>query len=358
MNRTYEYILKPNKYQKAKIDFNLFCVNKIRNYCLEKSKVGSIKHSAKNLTYEFIKTDKRYENCDFSALINELFVLSCEIKPKYPSNKHSYTTAYSDFLKTNYSIGSTRVFLSKVGWVKYINTRPLPANESITKFVIKKDCFDKYYLHLVFDNEPTARELDSNNSIGFDYSSTHFMVDNNGIKYDMPHFYRQSEKEIQRINRKLSKMTSGSNRSIRKLNDLQKINRKITNRRKDWLHKLSTKIANEYDYVVVEDLEMIKIAKSFKLGKSTNDNSYYKFVKMLDYKMEDRGKKLIKIDKYFPSSKMCSNCGYINKSLKLGDRHWICPDCNSNHDRDINAAINIRNAGLGIINAAGQAARH
>ena len=143
-------------------------------------------------------------------------------------------------------------------------------------------------------------------------------------------------------------MKYSSNNYYKQKLRVAKLHEHISNQRKDWIHKLSTELANEYDYICVEDINMQNMAQSLKLGKSTNDNGFGMFRTILDYKLSDRGKQLIKIDKWFPSSKMCRHCGVVNKDLTLADRVWTCV-CGEVINRDENAAINIMNVGLNMV---------
>lgn len=124
---------------------------------------------------------------------------------------------------------------------------------------------------------------------------------------------------------------------------------RIRNQRADFLHKLSTQLANQYDYICIEDINLANTARTLKLAKNCLDNGFGMFREFLQYKMEDRGKQLIKIDKWFPSSKTCHCCGSINKNLTLNDRVWVCPSCGETIYRDINAALNIRDAGISLV---------
>ena len=144
-------------------------------------------------------------------------------------------------------------------------------------------------------------------------------------------------------------MVRGSHNYEKQKLKVAKIHEEIANCRLDFLHKLSTKLANQYDIICVEDLNLSNLKRSLKLGKSTYDNGFGIFRQLLTYKMLRRGKLLIKIDKWFPSSKTCHYCGTINKNLKLSDRVWVCPACGSIIERDYNAALNIRDAGLALI---------
>ena len=143
-------------------------------------------------------------------------------------------------------------------------------------------------------------------------------------------------------------MKYGSNNYEKQRIRVAKIQEHIANQRKDWLHKLSFELAELYDYICVEDINMQNMAQSLKLGKSTNDNGFGMFRTFLTYKLAERGKQLVKIDKWFPSSKMCRFCGCVNKDLKLSDRVWTC-ECGAVLNRDENAAINIMNIGLSMV---------
>ena len=143
-------------------------------------------------------------------------------------------------------------------------------------------------------------------------------------------------------------MKYGSNNYQKQKLRVARVQEHIANQRKDWVHKLSTQLANEYDYICVEDINMQNMAQSLNLGKSTNDNGFGMFRTILAYKLADRGKKFVKIDKWFPSSKMCRFCGTINHNLTLADKVWTC-ECGKTLNRDENAAINIMNVGLSMV---------
>ena len=145
-------------------------------------------------------------------------------------------------------------------------------------------------------------------------------------------------------------MEKGSKNREKQRIIVAKLHEKIANQRKDFLHKLSRQISNDYDCVCIEDLNMKAMSQSLNFGKSVADNGWGMFVKFTKYKLEEQGKRLIIVDKFFASSQTCSNCGYVNKGTKdLKIRAWDCPQCGTHHDRDVNAAINIRNEGMRIV---------
>ena len=185
--------------------------------------------------------------------------------------------------------------------------------------------------------------------MGLDYSSHDFYIDSNNQVANYPKYFRKHEEKLAWEQHKLSRMVKGSHNYNQQKIKVAKIHEKISNCRLDFLHKLSTMLADQYDIICVEGLNLAGLKKSLKLGKSTSDNGFGIFKQLLAYKLFERGKLLIKIDKYFPSSKTCHNCRNINKELKLSDRIWTCPACGSLIERDYNAALNIRDAGLALI---------
>lgn len=192
------------------------------------------------------------------------------------------------------------------------------------------------------------RELDKNKSIGLDYSSHDFYVDSEGNRANYPKYFRMYQDKLAIEQRKLSKMNLRSNNYEKQKLRVARIHEKIFNCRLDFIHKLSTELANKYDIICVEDINLQGIAQCLKLGKSTLDNSFSKFRELLKYKLEGRGKKIIKIDKFEPTSIVCSVCGAYHKDMvnSLSIREWTCPDCGTHHDRDTNAARNILKIGL------------
>ena len=260
------------------------------------------------------------------------------------SGRNSYTTNNQG---TNIRIESGSIHLPKIGWVRIKQHRAIPETRKIKSCTISLAPTGKYFISIIaeYEREQPCVELDKNRVIGLDYSSPHFYVDSQGEAADMPHFFREAEERLAREQRKLSKMVRGSNNYEKQRIKVARAHEHVSNQRKDWLHKKSTELANQWDYVCVEDINLRGMAGSLNLGKSTYDNGFGMFREFLKYKLTDRGKVFIKIDKWFPSSKMCSACGAINKNLTLKDRTWTC-ECGTHHDRDFNAAMNIKKVGI------------
>ena len=244
-------------------------------------------------------------------------------------------------------IDGNKIHLPKLRFVKAKISREIPTDHRIISATISQRRSGKYFVSILteYEQPPPAIELDKNKALGLDYSSPHFYVDSNGESADMPHFSRDAERRLAREQRKLSKMVKGSCNYEKQRIRVARAHEKVRDSRNDWQQKESTRLANQYDYICVEGINYQDMARGLKLAKATNDNGFGQFRSMLAYKMAERGKKLITIDKWFPSSKMCRFCGAINSELTLKDREWDCV-CGAHLLRDQNAAINIREEGL------------
>ena len=264
-------------------------------------------------------------------------------------SKYSYTTNNINNF-TAIKLVDNKIKLPKVGFVKIKMHRHIEEHAVIKSATIMKTSTGKYFVSILVELEYITPEiiLDSSKALGLDYSSPSFYVDSQNRKAEYPRYFRETEEKLAREQRKLSKMLQGSNNYQKQKIKVAKIHEKSTNQRKDFLHKLSHQLANDYDVICVEDLNMQNISQCLNLGKSTMDNGFGMFRDFLDYKLSYQGKKLIRIDKWFPSSKMCRFCGSVNSNLTLRDRSWRC-DCGQEIDRDHNAAINILNQGILLI---------
>jgi putative transposase len=270
--------------------------------------------------------------------------------PKFKSKKRQKDTYTTNNQNGTVRVADNKIRLPKVGFVKIKQHREIPDGQKIKSATISKTRSGKYFVSILveFEKEAPVVDLNKNNALGLDYSSHSFYVDSQGVEANYPRFYRNTLAILAKEQRKLSFMKYGSNNYQKQRVKVAKVQERVANQRKDWIHKLSTKLSNTYDYICVEDINMQNIAQSLKLGKSTNDNGFGMFRTILSYKLEERGKKLVKIDKWFPSSKMCRFCGCVNKNLKLSDRVWTC-ECGNILNRDENAAINIMNVGLTMV---------
>ena len=277
--------------------------------------------------------------------------------PKFKSKRKSKKSYTTNFTNNNILIGKNVIKLPKVGMVKAV-IHKLPKDDWKLKSVtVSQDSVGNYFASVLFEYEqediPSVSKS-STNAIGLDYKSDGLYMDSNGNKAGVHKYYRESHKKLAKQQRRLSRKAGSkknetkSSNYFKQMRKVNRIYRKIANQRLDSLHKKSTEIANQYDIVCVEDLDMKAIGnKGFGNGKATFDNSYGIFLNMLEYKLKERGKYFVKVDKWYPSSQICHCCGSVKK-LDLKDRVYTC-DCGYTGDRDHNAAINILTEGLRIL---------
>lgn len=333
--------------------YNLMLEDKIKYYKENKTMLKTTPAQYKT-EYPFLK------EVDSLALANEQLNLESAYTnffknpktgfPKYKSrnkDKASYTTNNQN---GSIRIEKNKVRIPKIGFVRIKLHRIIPEHWILKSITVSMTKDGKYYYSLLFEYEDTVAEksnLDMN-AIGLDYKSDGLYVDSNGVTCGSPKYYRKGQKCLTKAQRKLRHKNKNSNNYRKACQKIAKAHQHIANQRKDFLHKKSTEIANQYDLVCVEDLNMKAISNaSFGNGKATMDNGWGMFTKMLEYKLADRGKRLVCISKWYPSSQTCSCCGCVNPAIKdLSIRKWICPDCGEVHDRDLNAAINIKNEGI------------
>ena len=360
MNKAYKFRLYPTAEQKIAFAKTFGCVRFIYNKMLA-DKIDYYNQTGKMLVTTPAAYKKEYEwlkEVDSLALANAQLQLQTAYQnffrdksigfPKFhnkKSGKNSYTTNNQ---KGSIRIEGNQIKLPKIGWVKVKFHRPIPDDCDIKSATISMTATGKYFVSVLTELFCVVPEkiLNPENSIGLDYSSPHFYVDSLGNFADMPHFYRATEQRLAKEQRRLSKMKKGSSNYSKQKKRVAKIHEKMKNQRYDWQHKESHRLADQYDVVCVEDINYKGMAQGLRLAKATNDNAFGQFRKLLSYKLAEQGKKLITINKWFPSSKTCRHCGYVNADLSVSDRHWICPSCGSSIDRDVNAALNIRNEGI------------
>ena len=271
-------------------------------------------------------------------------------KFKKKRDKQSYTTnCQYNGKNPTIEVTDDGVKLPKIGVIKANLYRKPMEGWILRSATISMTKSGKYFCALLYEfPTPEVEEVipTEETTVGLDYSSPHFFVDDNGNMPEEAHWFRRSEEHLARLQRKLAHKRKGSKNYDKALRQVQLLHEHIAQQRKDYTHKLSTAIANAYDMVCVEDINLRAMAQTLTLGKSTNDNGFGMFREQLKYKLAERGKHYVVIDKWFPSSKMCSYCGYIKKDLTLDDREWDCPVCHEHLLRDKNAGRNIKYEGL------------
>lgn len=367
-NKAYKFRIYPDDEQKVLFAKTFGCVRLVYNYWLDR-KIKQYKEDKTAVTYTAcakemteLKMSDDYvflQEVDSISLQQSLRHLDMAFQnffkqtkagfPRFKSKKHSKNSYSTVCINGNIDISNGYLKLPKVGKVKLKQHRSIPSNYILKSVTISQTSSGKYYASILFEYEKQVQEQELHSFLGLDFSMHELYKDSNGNEPQYPRYYRQAEKKLKREQRKLSLMEKASNNREKQRIKVAKLHEKVANQRKDFLHKQSHQIANEYDCVCVENLNMKAMSQTLNFGKSVSDNGWGMFVTYLKYKLEEQGKKLVKIDKFFASSQICSCCGYVNRETKnLAIRTWNCPQCGVHHDRDVNAAINIRNEGMRI----------
>ena len=376
MNSAIKYRLYPTSEQKIMFAKTFGCCRKVYNLMLSE-KIESYKTTGKFVAVTPAKYKKDFpylKEVDSLALANVQLNLQSAFRnhfdrnrrkktgfPKFKSAKHSrksYTTNNQN--GTVAIIDSRYIRLPKIGKVRAVIHRVPGTDWKLRSATVSCSSDDRYYVSVLFEygNSASAYVADENNAIGMDYASDGLYVDDKGNIGTNHKFYRESHKKLAKEQRKLSRKKGsrkGEDKSHNYLKQQRKVNRihtHIANQRKDNLHKISAEIANQYDIVCVENLNMRNMSnRGFGNGKATLDNGYGMFLDMLEYKLANRGKYLVKVDKWYPSSQICHCCGKRHPEMKdLRIRTMRC-ECGYVMDRDRNAAMNIKKEGLRIMNS-------
>ncbi len=359
MNKAYKFRIYPNAEQRIMFAKTFGCVRFVYNRMLADkfAKKKSITPAQYKNEFEWLK------EIDSLALCNAQMNLSKAFENHRKNAKHFGTPRFkSKKSKQSYStnnqkgsvrIESGQIKLPKVGWMKVKAHRQIVG--TIKTVTITKTPSGKYFVSILTEYENQVLPIVPKIFLGLDYAMNELFVASTGERADYPKYFRCAQKKLRRIQKKFSRSKRDSHNRERCRVALSIVYEKVTNRRKDFLQKLSTKLVNAYDAIAIEDLDLKAMAKRkrgrrFSFGKSISDNGWSMLTQMLKYKLGWQGKAFVKIDKWYPSSQLCSECGYQNSETKnLSVREWICPKCSTHHDRDQNAAINIKNEGMRIL---------
>ena len=364
LNKAIRYRAYPNKEQLKQIWTNIHCARAVFNIMLAE-KIEHYKACGKMLriTPAQCKNENPWlRDADSSALCNAQIHLEQAFRsffedpnvgfPKFKARhktRCSYTTCVSGQNKNNIRFEDGCILLPKVMLVRIKMHRTAPADWQIKSATIEVSATGKVYVSVLYEYENQVVKVTPEKYVGLDYSSPYLYIDSEGCEPEYEKPFARYQNKLAREQRKLSKMKeSNKGRRLSECRNYQKqklkvakIHEKIANCRKDSLHKLANELADKYDVIGVENLNLKAISQGLNLGKATLDNGYGIFLKLLEYKLNDRGKYLVKVDKHFASTKTCSCCGN-KKPMKLSEREYICPKCGLVIDRDLNAAINIR----------------
>ena len=265
--------------------------------------------------------------------------------PKFKHKNSKQSTSYPQGIKVDFDNQTIRI--PKVGWVTIVIDRKFEGK--IKTVTVSKTVTDKYFANILVEDDkplPDKVNVTEEGTVGVDVGLKDFAILSTGEKIPNPKYLRNAEIRLAVKQRQLSRKKKGSNKRIKAKKDVALVYEKISNQRSDFIHKISSKLISENQAVVIEDLNISGMLKNHCLAKGISDVAWSKLFGFLAYKSDWYGKTLIQIGRFSLSSKICNICGEVNHNLKLSDREWVCSECKTKHDRDINAAINIKKFGL------------
>ena len=356
-----KYRIYPNKDQKVLLEKHIGCCRFVFNKLL---------HIKKTLYDKFRASIPEFELNNHLLVLKEIYPWLKEVNSQslqqasknlnsaynhffndgsgFPKKKSKKNPIQSFQIPQNYRIEGKKIWIPKIGWIKIKLHRDIMQGEMKTA-TISKTPTGKYFISIIVENDleyPEKQEFSHATMIGVDVGSITFATLSTGEKIDHPKFLKSSLQRLKCLQKRVSRKVIGSKNRRKAVKHLSRIHELITNQRNDFQHKVSKKLISENQAVAVETLNIKGMMSNHCRAQSTGDSAWYSFILKLQYKAEWFGKTVLKINQWLPSSKKCNVCGYKHPNLNESIREWQCPDCKTMHDRDINAAINIKNFAL------------
>ncbi|NER19933.1 MAG: IS200/IS605 family element transposase accessory protein TnpB [Symploca sp. SIO1B1] len=364
MEKAYSYRFYPTLEQESLLRRTLGCVRLVYNKALHartQAWYDRLERIGYTQTSSMLTSWKKLEELDF---LNEVSCVPLQQglrhlqtaftnffagRAKYPNFKKKHQGGSAEFTKSAFKFKNGQIYLAKcidplpIRWSRHI-----PADCQPSTVTVRLHPDGRWQISIRFD-DPTIKPLPvTDKSIGIDLGISSLVITSDGDKVANPQHFKKHYRRLRQAQKSLSRKQPKSKNREKSRIKVARIHRKITDSRKDHLHKLTTQLVRENQTIVVEDLAVKNLVKNPKLAPAISDVSWGEITRQLAYKCRWYGRTYIEIDRWFPSSKRCSNCGYIVEKLPLSVREWCCPDCGENHDRDINASKNILAAGLAV----------
>ena len=361
--RGYKFSLSPTVAQSEMIEKHFGCARFVYNWGLNKKietyKTSGASASAWDLLKELTQLKKTEEYSWLSSYPCQITQTSMRLlenafnkyiskkanRPTFKKKKNELSCQYSQKVR----VEGNKVRIPKIGWIRYRKSREILGD--IKLVTISKTKTGKYYVSIQCDTHEqklTKREIRPETSVGIDLGVKYFAVTSDGEVFENQKYIRSKLARLRVEHRKLQRCKNNSKRKQKQRVKVAMLYEKIVNQRCDYLHKFTTNIVGKYDTIVMEDLSISNMVKNHNLSSVLLESGLGECNRMFEYKCDWYGKNFIKIGRFEPSSKRCHECGHINKDLRLRDREWVCPNCGAKIDRDFNAALNIRDYGLGV----------
>jgi len=364
MEKAYRYRFYPTSEQEHLLRRTLGCVRLVYNKALHERTQGWYERQERigyEQTSSMLTAWKQEEELDF---LNEVSCVPLQQglrhlqsaftnffagRAKYPNFKKKHQGGSAEFTKSAFKFKNGQIYLAKCADPLDIRwSRQIPKGCEPSTVTVRLHPSGRWHISIRFD-DPTIKPLPVNdNAVGIDLGVTSLIATSNGDKVANPKQFKKHHRRLRLAQKSLARKEKGSKNREKARRKVAKIHLQISDSRQDFIHKLTTQLVRENQTIAVETLEVKNMVKNHKLALSISDSGWGEFVRQLDYKCRWYGRKLVKIDRWFPSSKRCSQCGHIVEKMPLNVREWQCPHCGTHHDRDVNASKNILAAGLAV----------
>jgi putative transposase len=363
--KAYRYRFYPTPEQEELLRRTLGCVRLVYNKALHTRTEGwyerqeriDYKQTSARLTHWKKQQDLHFLN-DVSSVplqqglrnLQKAFTNFWAGRAKYPNFKKKRSGGSAEFTRAAFRWKDRQLWLAKCNDPLPIRwSRTLPANCEPSTVTVRLDASGRWFVSLLVDDHTVKPLPQVNKAVGVDLGITSLIVTSDGEKIANPKHFKRLRYKLRQAQKALSRKIKGSNNTEKARRQVARIQAQIADARNDFLHKLTTRLVRENQTIAVEDLSVKNMLKNHKLAQAIADASWAELVRQLEYKCQWYGRTLVKIDRWFPSSKRCGHCGHVVEKLPLNIREWDCPECGTHHDRDINAAHNLLAAGLAVI---------
>ena len=370
--RAYRYRFYPTPQQAHNLACTFGCCRFIYNWALHRRKCAYFDHGVKIYTKDLSAALPALKKEEGTAWLKEVssvplqqalrhldtaYTNFFEGRTEYPTFKKKHHEQSATYTDNAFTLHGSKLTLAKQKEpLDIVWSRPLPDGTKPSSVTVSKDKIGRYFVSILVEEE-IAPLAPREKAVGIDLGLKSFLITSDGETITNPKYYARDEKKLAKAQRKQAKKKKGSQNREKARKKVAKLHARIADTRRDFQHQVSTRLVRENQTICLEDLHVKAMLKNHCLAKAISDVGWGGFVRQLEYKAKWYGRTLIKIDRWYPSSKTCSACGYVLESLTLDVREWPCPSCGVYHDRDVNAACNILTAGLAVADCGGPVRR-